>query len=93
MVRGRGKGTLQCRGEARCGPPCQTGDDLCPPSLASAFRLLPPPPASPAPWNQDHLSSRSLFILRSFFFCKKQSQKPVQNHPSGRPVLYYKSSG
>lgn len=61
------------------------------PCLVHSCQAPASAPASPSPLSQDHLSSRSLFILRSFSFCKKQSQKPVQNRQCGRPVLYYKN--
>lgn len=64
---------------------------LPPSPLPSGFcpRLRPAlPPGSKTTFLHGHY----LFFV-PFSFCKKQSQKPVQNHPSGRPVLYYKNSG
>lgn len=49
---------------------------------------LPPPPPPPNPSKTTFLHSHYLFFVPSF--CKKQSQKPVQNHQCGCPVLYYK---
>lgn len=57
------------------------------PRLAFA-RLLPQPrPHIKTTSPHDHY----LFFV-PFSFCKKQSQKPVQNHQCGCPVLYYKNS-
>lgn len=57
------------------------------PRLALA-RLLPQPrPHIKTTSPHDHY----LFFV-PFSFCKKQSQKPVQNHQCGCPVLYYKNS-
>lgn len=58
-------------------------------SLLSSFHLTPvyPHPQIKTTFLHGHY----LFFV-PFSFCKKQSQKPVQNHQCGRPVLYYKTS-
>lgn len=73
--------------------PARTGDDLCPPSLPSAFRLLPPSQPAPPPGSKTTFLHGHYLFFVPFSFCKKQSQKPVQNHPSGRPVYITKALG
>lgn len=64
---------------------------LEPSTLWPSSRLSPRLPPHPSPSKTTFLHSHYLFFVPSSF-CKKQSQKPVQNHQCGCPVLYYKNS-
>lgn len=60
------------------------------PAPSAHFSRHPCTPSTLTPSKTTFLHSHYLFFVPSF--CKKQSQKPVQNHQCGCPVLYYKNS-
>lgn len=65
-----------------------------PENLPQGPRAVLPSSCPPSPSPQiktTFLHGHYLFFV-PLSFCKKQSQKPVQTHWCGRPVLYYKNS-